>query len=142
MADDVWSMVYAERAALIDDLEGLREEQWATPSPCTGWSAHDVAAHLIHAARMTRLGFLGALIRARRLTAGDAHAASAGGLAQDVSSIATTRIRLTAVDADLSIGHGPEISGTALALLLAMSGRPVDHSELSRPGITELAATT
>ena len=43
------------------------------------------------------------------------------------------RVRLTATDADLSIGDGPEVRGPALALLLAISGRQVALNELSGP---------
>src|SRR4051812_8330921 len=43
---DVWTMVHAERAALIDDLGDLRDAQWGEPSLCDGWTVHDVVAHL------------------------------------------------------------------------------------------------
>jgi uncharacterized protein (TIGR03083 family) len=49
------------------------------------------------------------------------------------------QVQLTAVDADLSIGSGPEVRGTALALLLAISGRGVALDELHGPGATSLA---
>ncbi|WP_336214540.1 maleylpyruvate isomerase family mycothiol-dependent enzyme [Nonomuraea sp. LPB2021202275-12-8] len=65
MKDDVWSMVHAERAALIDDLARLDDEQWGEPSLCEGWTVHDVAAHLVDTARTTRLGFVLGLVRAR-----------------------------------------------------------------------------
>ncbi|MEV0505837.1 maleylpyruvate isomerase family mycothiol-dependent enzyme, partial [Streptomyces spectabilis] len=65
MKDDVWSLVHAERAALIDDLAHLDDERWSTPSLCAGWSVHDVAAHLVDTARTTRLGFVAGLVRAR-----------------------------------------------------------------------------
>ncbi|PPF51749.1 hypothetical protein C5B94_13905 [Clavibacter michiganensis] len=41
--------------------------------------------------------------------------------------------RVVALDADLVSGAGPELRGTALALLLAVSGRPVGPDELSGP---------
>ena len=62
---DVWSMVHAERAALIDDLQRLDEAQWEVPSLCDGWTVHDVVAHLVDTALTTRLGFVAGLIRAR-----------------------------------------------------------------------------
>ena len=64
MPNDVWPLVHAERAALIADLEALTEEQWAQPSPCPGWSVHDVVAHLVDVAESTRLGFARDMIRA------------------------------------------------------------------------------
>ena len=47
MSDDIWPVVHAERRALAADLAGLTPEQWATPSLCTGWSVHDVLAHMV-----------------------------------------------------------------------------------------------
>ncbi len=51
-----------------------------------------------------------------------------------------TRVRLTAADADLTSGEGPEVSGPALSLLLALSGRRAALDELDGPGVTTLAA--
>lgn len=62
---DVWTIVHAERAALISDLSDLDDEQWNQPSLCAGWTVHDVAAHLVDSARTTRLGFVAGLVRAR-----------------------------------------------------------------------------
>lgn len=203
--NDVWSMVHAERAALIDDLVRLDDEQWGEPSLCDGWTVHDVVAHLVDSARTTRLGFVVGLVRARfdfdRLNAsgverergaapqetlerlrqvaarrssppapldsrlveevihgedirrplGLTHSyaqeavvrslrlqtrtpASFGGAKELVA-----RVRLTAVDVDVSIGAGPEVSGTALSLLLAVSGRRVAPDELAGPGAGLLA---
>ncbi|MFJ2263722.1 maleylpyruvate isomerase family mycothiol-dependent enzyme [Streptomyces sp. NPDC087844] len=50
----------------------------------------------------------------------------------------TARVRLTAVDADLSIGDGPEVRGPALSLLLAVSGRRMALEELDGPGTAAL----
>ena len=61
---DVWSMVHAERAALVRDLEGLDDARWERASLCDGWTVHDVVAHLVDTARMTRLGFLAGMARA------------------------------------------------------------------------------
>lgn len=95
---DVWSMVHAARAALIDDLTHLDEGQWETPSLCEGWTVHDVVAHLVDTARTTRLGFVveprpGAVrlrpserprcrARARWLATADVGAASSGGVTE------------------------------------------------------------
>lgn len=61
---DIWPMVHAERAALIEDLTTLDDEPWQTASWCAGWSVHDVAAHLVDSALTTRAGFLIGLARA------------------------------------------------------------------------------
>ncbi|MGW6158896.1 maleylpyruvate isomerase family mycothiol-dependent enzyme [Streptomyces sp. NPDC055144] len=65
MTDDVWAIVHAERAALIDDLAHLEDDQWLKPSLCDGWTVHDVLAHLVDTARTTRLGFVKDLALAR-----------------------------------------------------------------------------
>ena len=203
---DVWSLVHAERAALIQHLEDLDDAQWEEPSLCRAWTVHDVVAHLVDTARTTRLGFAIGLARARfdfdrqnargverhrgaspqetlqrlrqvaarrstppapldsRLVEAVVHGedirrplgltrsypreavvrslrlqartpASFGGAKELVS-----RVRLTATDDDVSIGDGPDVSGSALALLLAISGRSVAMDDLDGPGVAALAA--
>ncbi|MFJ3520546.1 MULTISPECIES: maleylpyruvate isomerase family mycothiol-dependent enzyme [unclassified Streptomyces] len=205
MVEDVWRMVHAERAALIEDLERLGPEQWRQPSLCEGWTVHDVVAHLVDTARTTRLGFVTGLVRARfdfdrqnargiehargatphetlqrlreaaprtstppapldsRLVEEIVHGedirrplgltrrypqeavvralrlqtrtpASFGGAKELV-----TRVRLTAKDADLAIGSGPEARGPALSLLMAVAGRRVALNDLTGPGVAALA---
>jgi uncharacterized protein (TIGR03083 family) len=53
MGTDIWPTIHAERTALADDLADLTPDQWATPSMCSGWTVHDVLAHLLSAAKMT-----------------------------------------------------------------------------------------
>lgn len=203
---DVWAMVHAERAALIDDLKSLDGRRWEESSLCGGWTVHDVVAHLVDTARTTRLGFMVGLARARfdfdrqnargvqrergaspqetlerlrqvaprrttppapldsRLVEEVVHGedirrplgltrlypeeavvralrlqartpASFGGAKELVAPL-----RLTATVADVSIGDGPEVNGTALSLLLAVSGRRVALNDLGGPGVATLAA--
>ena len=205
MGNDVWPMVHAERAALIDDLSHLEGEQWERPSLCDGWTVHDVVAHLVDTARTTRLGFVARLARARfdfdrqntqgvarergassqetlerlrqvasrtstppapldsrlveevvhgediRRPLGIVHAYPLEAVVRSLRYQArtpaafggakelTARLRLTATDAGLSIGDGPEASGTALSLLLAISGRRAALDDLSGPGLPTLA---
>lgn len=61
----IWDAVHEERRQLAEDLEGLADERWDTPSLCPGWTVHDVLAHLIDAATTTRLGFARQMIGAR-----------------------------------------------------------------------------
>lgn len=61
----LWPLVHTERAALINDLDGVDDQAWARPSLCQGWTVADVAAHLIDNARTTRTGFMVGLLRAR-----------------------------------------------------------------------------
>lgn len=205
MKDDVWPMVHTERAALIDDLVHLDDEQWGKPSLCEGWTVHDVVAHLVDTTRTTRLGFVAGLVRARfdfdrqnargverergaspqetlerlrrvasrrstppapldsrlveevvhgedirrplGLTRSYPQEAVVRSLRLQARTPATfggakeliARIRLTATDADLSIGDGPEVNGTALSLLLAICGRQAALDELDGPGVARLA---
>lgn len=199
-------MVHAERAALIEDLDGVDDRRWEEPSLCGGWTVHDVVAHLIDTARTTRLGFVVGLARAGF----DFHRQNARGVERErgaspretlerlgrVTSRRSTppapldtriveevvhgedirrplgisrsypreavvrslrlqartpasfggakeriaRIRLTAADADVSIGEGPEVSGPALSMLLAVSGRRVALGDLDGPGVATLAS--
>lgn len=207
LQDNVWPMVHAERAALIQDLTGIAQDRWAEPSLCPGWTVHDVVAHLVGTARTTRLGFVLGLAAAGF----DFHRQNARGVARErganpaqtlerlraVASRTSTPpapldtrlveevvhgedirrplgltraypmeavvralrlqvrtpasfggakelvagVRLAATDTDLAIGEGPEVSGTALSLLLAVSGRPVAPDELAGPGAAALATS-
>ena len=202
---DVWTMVHAERASLIADLEHLDDEQWQQPSLCGDWTVHDVVAHLVDTARTTRAGFVLGLARARfdfdrqnargverergaspqetlerlgmvasrrstppapldsrlveavvhgediRRPLGLRHSYPAEAVVRSLCHQARTpaafggarelltRVTLTASDADVSIGAGPEVSGTALSLLLAISGRRVALHDLDGPGCAALA---
>ncbi|MEU6764012.1 maleylpyruvate isomerase family mycothiol-dependent enzyme [Streptomyces sp. NPDC046853] len=204
MNEDVWALVHAERAALIEDLAHLDDKQWEQPSLCDGWTVHDVAAHLVNTARTTRLGFVGGMIRARfdfdrqnargverergsspketlerlrqaasrktgppapldtRIVEEVIHgedirrplgigrsypiaavvrslrlqartSASMGGAKERVAGI-----QLAPTDADLTIGEGSQARGTAICLLLAISGRPGVLEELDGPGVAAL----
>jgi uncharacterized protein (TIGR03083 family) len=44
---DVLPLLAREEQALLDVLGALTAEQWATPTVCTGWTVHDVAAHIL-----------------------------------------------------------------------------------------------
>jgi uncharacterized protein (TIGR03083 family) len=203
---DVWRMVHAERAALIEDLSGLTDGQWAAQSLCGDWTVRDVAAHLVNTAKSTRLGFMRDLALARfdfdrqnargvdrelgaspaetldrlravatrtstppahldsrlveeivhgedirrplGITRGypvDAVVRAVGYQARTPTSFGGAKqriawVRLTATDADLSIGDGPEVTGPVLSLLLAMSGRDVALADLAGPGVSLLEA--
>ena len=47
-------------------------------------------------------------------------------------------LRIIAVDTAVDSGAGPEVHGSAIALLLAVSGRPTGPGELTGPGAAEL----
>lgn len=60
---EMWTIVAAERGALADDLEGLTDAQWDTPSLCAGWTVRDVLAHQSATADLNPATFLVALAR-------------------------------------------------------------------------------
>ncbi|MDQ2850132.1 MAG: maleylpyruvate isomerase family mycothiol-dependent enzyme [Actinomycetota bacterium] len=63
--NDVWTLVHAERRALIQDLTDLTNAQWEQASLCAGWAVRDVAAHLVNNAKATRWGVVRDMARAR-----------------------------------------------------------------------------
>lgn len=204
---DIWPLVHTEREALIEDLAGLAEDDWRTPSLCEGWTVHEVAAHLVDNAKATRLGVVWAMARARfdfdrqndqgvrrerggspqetlerlRAVAGRRTGPPAPvesrlveevlhgedirrplGIARAYEPEAVTRslgyqartsvgfgggrqvaatVGLRATDADVAIGGGPEVTGPALSLLMAISGRTVALDDLAGPGVAVLRSS-
>ena len=62
-APSPWPIIHAERESLVADVEGLTDEQWATPSLCAEWSVRDVFAHMTATAKMTPPRFVGKFAR-------------------------------------------------------------------------------
>jgi uncharacterized protein (TIGR03083 family) len=60
-----WPLIHAERAALAADLADLTDEQWATPSLCTGLTVREVLAHLTAGASLNTVRWLAGVIRCR-----------------------------------------------------------------------------
>jgi uncharacterized protein (TIGR03083 family) len=208
VVSEVWPLVHAERAALVDDVSALDDEQWQERSLCPGWTVHDVAAHLLDSARTTRVGFVVAMVRSRfdfdrcnaegvqrwrgsspgetlswlresvtrtstppvpldsrlveevvhgediRRPLGLSHAYEPEAVVRALHLQARTparfgggkelldRVRLSAVDADVSIGQGLEVEGPVLSLLLAVCGRRVAVDDLHGPGVAVLRGGT
>ena len=203
MASSPWPVIHQERGALVDDLSGLSDAQWQTPSLCADWNVHELLAHMVATAEMTKLGFFGHLVGAgfnfTKMAAKDVSARATGGpkatlgamrAAQNKSTsppgpvdswlgetiIHSEDIRrplgikheypadavvrtldfykgsnlivgakkriagltLRATDADWSTGSGPEVTGPALSLLLAMTGRSASLDDLSGEGLSTL----
>jgi uncharacterized protein (TIGR03083 family) len=59
-----WPIIHAERKALADDLAGLDEGKWSTPSLCGEWSVHEVLGHMTATAKKTPATFFADLARA------------------------------------------------------------------------------
>jgi uncharacterized protein (TIGR03083 family) len=61
----LWPLVHAEREALAADLAGLGEEQWQTPSLCTGLTVREVLAHITAGASLNPVQWMAGVIRCR-----------------------------------------------------------------------------
>ena len=107
MADDLWTVVHAERRALAADLADLTPEQWQTPSLCTGWTVHDVLAHMVATARETPAGFfvgmIGSGFRISRFTEKRIAVEGAGGPAATLAAF-------RGVETATSAPPGPKLS--------------------------------
>ncbi|MFD6095069.1 maleylpyruvate isomerase family mycothiol-dependent enzyme [Nocardiopsis flavescens] len=112
-----WPQVHAERAALADDLAGLSEEDWRTPSLCTGLTVREVLAHLTAGASLNGLRWFAGVVRCRF----DFDAQVAMRLAEQMGdSGADTLARFRAVVASTTSPPLPRI---------AMLGEAVVHAE-------------
>lgn len=60
---DTWDLVFAERAALADDLDGLPGPRWNTESWCDGWTVRRLLAHLTATASTGPAAFVVGLVR-------------------------------------------------------------------------------
>jgi len=65
MADvtKTWDMIHSERAAFVDTLEALDDDQWQAPTLCGTWSVKLLAAHVLAGAEQTGPKFMGGLAR-------------------------------------------------------------------------------
>jgi uncharacterized protein (TIGR03083 family) len=203
----LWPVIHTERAALADDLAGLDDVRWSTPSLCPGWTVREVLAHMTATTRMTPAKFIvhlaGSGFRFDAMTArdvaGEIKGTPADGLAAFRGQIQTTThppgpidtwlgetivhgedirrplgishayptdavtrvadfykgsnlligskkriegLTLRATDAQWSTGSGPQISGPAISLVLAMTGRKQALDDLSGEGVSALRART
>ncbi|MFF5004794.1 maleylpyruvate isomerase family mycothiol-dependent enzyme [Streptomyces phaeochromogenes] len=196
----VWPLIRAERTALAADLADLTDEQWTTPSLCTGLTVHEVLAHLTAGASLNSVRWLAGVIRCRfdfdkqvamrlaeQLGATPSETlerfrrvvpsttkpplptlAMLGetivhgqdirrplGIARDHPIETVTQVaeyyrgsdmvvlakgridglRLTATDGPFTTGAGPLVSGSTLALVMAMTGRAAYCDDLEGDGV-------
>ncbi|WP_285024977.1 maleylpyruvate isomerase family mycothiol-dependent enzyme [Plantibacter sp. ME-Dv--P-122b] len=61
----IWQSIDEERAALAEDLAGLDEFQWSTPSLCAGLSVREVLAHLTVSGAVSGPRWFAGVVRAR-----------------------------------------------------------------------------
>lgn len=53
MPSSTWDLIHAERRQLIEDLDALNADQWATPSLCREWTVHQMLGHLVALSKQT-----------------------------------------------------------------------------------------
>lgn len=64
--DQTWQLIAEQRLRLADLLDSLSDNEWQSPSLCTGWRVRDVAAHVALAPQAPSPGsMLAAGVRAR-----------------------------------------------------------------------------
>lgn len=115
------SLVATERRELVEFLRTLSDEEWETPSLCSGWRVRDVVAHLLYDVT-SPLTYANAVRRAR-------------GSVDDINNLlvddqrSTSRQRLTE-RLESSVGRGPF---ARLAPSLALADVLVHHQDIRRP---------
>lgn len=128
-----WDTIAAERSALADQLDGLTPEQWATPSLCSAWTVHDVAAHLVLPHVTSLPSFIAAIVAARG-SFPKANVAMTAKVARRSSEELVADIRRYADGHFTPPGHGPTapltdimIHGQDIRLPLGLAAdRPVE----------------
>jgi uncharacterized protein (TIGR03083 family) len=200
---DTWSRIHVERAALAADLTGLTDQQFATPSLCTGLTVREVLAHITASASLNSWQWLAGVIRCkfdfdkqvtmrlnehlgatpaetlerfrgivmsktkpplptmamlgetivhgedirRPVDVGRAYPIETltqlawyyqGSNQVVVAKGRISGLRLVANDGPFTTGSGPLVSGTTLALTMAMTGRTTYCDELEGDGVAIL----
>ncbi|MDG9724975.1 MULTISPECIES: maleylpyruvate isomerase family mycothiol-dependent enzyme [unclassified Streptomyces] len=127
-------------ASPLETLARLRQVASRTSTPPAPLDSR-IVEQVVHGEDIRRpLGLIrsypqDAVVRALRL---QAHTpVSFGGAKEVVASL-----RLTATDADVSIGDGMEVTGPALSLLLTIMGRRVALNDLEGQGVGSLRQPT
>jgi len=127
---DTWQLIEQERTTVADGLTGLTEQEWNSPSLCTGWTNRDTLAHIVSAAEMTPSRFISGMVstgfKFNRMS--DKNIAHIG---TDDPRVLLTRLRAAAAGHN----HPP---GPAAAMLMEIvvhgediayaQGRKINHS--------------
>ncbi|GAA2131189.1 maleylpyruvate isomerase family mycothiol-dependent enzyme [Glycomyces algeriensis] len=130
--------VKAERGGTPDEtLDRLRRAAPLTSTP-PGPLGTRLVEEVVHGEDIRRpLGIAREYPQAAVVAALRTHTALAASMGGAKELVAPVKLR--ALDADVQIGDGPEVRGTALALLLAVNGRRAALDELEGPGAAALA---
>jgi uncharacterized protein (TIGR03083 family) len=105
--DQVLTETRDERLDLCEFLEQLDADAWSVPSLCSGWTVHDVLAHLTTSTEGSLWDFVTGMIKARgdfeRMGADQARERAAA----FPPAVLIDRLRGTAGSADRAFGAGP-----------------------------------
>ena len=92
MPNSTWNLIHAERQQLIDDLQGLTDQQWHAASLCPEWDVQQALAHVVALTKQTPPKFFGKFVasgfRFDRMVAKDIARESAGTPAQTLAELA------------------------------------------------------
>ena len=116
MTESPWPTIHAERKALADDLTGVADGAWTTPSLCAGWTVHQMLAHQVATAKMTPPTFLAKFAASGFSFAKMADKAIA---AEGAGGPAATLGAYRAVETATSSPPGPKLSWLGEALVHA-----------------------
>lgn len=148
---DIWPVVHAEHRALAQDQEQLEPQQWRTRHTLAAFTEVLTRTTSAPAPLATRLveAFVHAEDMCRPLGISRNYPVVPAVKALTYQLKTTVKMgggreraegwRLIAVDTDFQSGTGPEVRGNSMALLLAVSGRPVGADELTGSGAVTFA---
>jgi Mycothiol maleylpyruvate isomerase N-terminal domain len=145
----LWALAHAERAALADDLAGLGAEQWRHDTLCGEWDVEQVVAHLTAAASLNQRQWLRSMLGARfrpdvhnqrRLAEhrGRTPAETLDRFRAVITSTTAPSSHTPAYLGEVAAGTGPLVTGSTLALVMAMAGRVPYLAGLDGPGVPAL----
>ena len=136
---DPWTTIHEERRALLQDLEPLTAQQWATPSLCEGWTVQDVLGHMIAAARKTPpkffAGMIGSGFRFNAMAAKDVAREAQGGPAETLARFREVLDRTSSPPGPKTtwigevVVHGEEV----VVRLVGLHGRGAGVGDLRHP---------
>ncbi len=111
---NVWPLIEAQRHAVADLLDGLTDDQWATPNTCGAWTVREVAAHLTMGWNVSMPKFMLGMIRHRGFD--NFNLAAGKKLAERPAAEIVADLRANAAHRFVPPGAGPEAPLTDLVI--------------------------
>src|ERR1700712_4530269 len=85
MPNSNWNLIHAERQRLIDDLQGLTDQQWHAASLCPEWDVQQALAQVVALTKQTPTKLVASGFRFDRMVAKDIDRESSGTPAQTLA---------------------------------------------------------